>query len=92
MGQIEAQPMNWKFTCKELPPEYERVIIWYNPKGYGTPTEWKEAYYSSKTETYKYCDMGQQYEILASQVSHWFIPTPPVSYCGGQEGDGGPLE
>ena len=88
---LEAQPMNWIMTCKEMPTVFEDVLIWFADQQFETPKYWTKARLDSNMKYFYSEDL--HVSIPVSSVSHWFIPTPPISYCsGGDGGDGGPLE
>ncbi len=93
MVKIEAQPLPWIKTCEQMPPDNQKIVIWYSRFPNTTPDNWAEAYYSSSLEAYFFSNSGEKGDyLLEERVSDWMIPTPPVSYCGGKEGDGGELE
>lgn len=86
-----AQSTNWTMTCKQLPSDFDNVIIWYSNDRNETPNLWTVAFYNS--EKHYYINLLNNQAILESQVSHWYSPSPPASYCSdGSGGDGGPLE
>lgn len=85
---VQAQMTDWRYTCKELPPEHENIVIWYSAQPNITPDRWDKAFYGNDGNYY----LEDDRIIPAAQVSNWYIPTAPVSYCGAPEPDGGELE